>query len=102
MRGNPYISIAKKDKIGDKSRLNHATNFEFVCKKKELMLQLLHSFVTNERSLCENKLLKGWLGTESNRRHKDFQSFALPTELPSRIKLFKWRSGRDSNPRPPA
>ena len=22
-----------------------------------------------------------WLGTESNRRHKDFQSFALPTEL---------------------
>src|SRR5699024_7824243 len=24
-----------------------------------------------------------WLGTESNRRHKDFQSFALPTELPS-------------------
>ncbi len=26
-----------------------------------------------------------WLGTESNRRHKDFQSFALPTELPSLI-----------------
>ena len=26
---------------------------------------------------------KWWLGTESNRRHKDFQSFALPTELPS-------------------
>ena len=24
-----------------------------------------------------------WLGTESNRRHKDFQSSALPTELPS-------------------
>ena len=22
-----------------------------------------------------------WLRTESNRRHKDFQSFALPTEL---------------------
>ena len=28
-----------------------------------------------------------WLGTESNRRHKDFQSFALPTELPSLIKF---------------
>ena len=27
---------------------------------------------------------KEWLGTESNRRHKDFQSSALPTELPSR------------------
>jgi hypothetical protein len=26
-----------------------------------------------------------WTGTESNRRHKDFQSFALPTELPVRI-----------------
>ena len=24
-----------------------------------------------------------WAGTESNRRHKDFQSFALPTELPA-------------------
>jgi hypothetical protein len=25
-----------------------------------------------------------WLGPESNRRHVDFQSTALPTELPSR------------------
>jgi hypothetical protein len=25
-----------------------------------------------------------WLGPESNRRHEDFQSSALPTELPSR------------------
>ena len=24
-----------------------------------------------------------WLGPESNQRHKDFQSSALPTELPS-------------------
>ena len=29
---------------------------------------------------------EGWLGTESNRRHKDFQSSALPTELPSLLK----------------
>ena len=29
-----------------------------------------------------------WLGTESNRRHKDFQSSALPTELPSLIFMF--------------
>src|SRR5207253_8952756 len=27
---------------------------------------------------------KMWLGAESNRRHEDFQSSALPTELPSR------------------
>ena len=28
-----------------------------------------------------------WLGAELNRRHKDFQSSALPTELPS---LRRW------------
>ena len=33
-------------------------------------------------SLHEN-YKKWWLGTESNRRHEDFQSSALPTELPS-------------------
>jgi hypothetical protein len=26
-----------------------------------------------------------WCGAGSNRRHKDFQSFALPTELPHRF-----------------
>ena len=29
------------------------------------------------------RVLKWWDGTESNRRHEDFQSSALPTELPS-------------------
>jgi hypothetical protein len=29
--------------------------------------------------------MKWWLGAELNRRHKDFQSSALPTELPSRV-----------------
>src|SRR5690625_1539821 len=33
--------------------------------------------------------LFGWLGTESNRRHKDFQSFALPTELPSQLLIMQ-------------
>ncbi len=28
-------------------------------------------------------LVRWWLGPELNQRHKDFQSFALPTELPS-------------------
>jgi hypothetical protein len=27
-----------------------------------------------------------WCGAGSNRRHKDFQSFALPTELPHLLK----------------
>ena len=38
------------------------------------------------------------LGAESNHRHANFQSAALPTELPRQI----WRPGRGSNPRPPA
>ena len=37
-----------------------------------------------------------WLQRESNQRHKDFQSFALPTELWSQK---KWRFRRGSNPR---
>ena len=54
-------------------------------------------------SLPHHDFIKWWLRTESNRRHKDFQSFALPTELLSLItNICKWRSGRDSNPRPPA
>ena len=32
-----------------------------------------------------NKLKEKWLGPESNQRHMDFQSTALPTELPSHI-----------------
>ena len=36
------------------------------------------------------------LRAESNHRHGDFQSPALPTEL----QRLKWRSGRGSNPRP--
>src|SRR5438477_3251025 len=31
--------------------------------------------------------IREWLGAESNRRHEDFQSSALPTELPSRIAM---------------
>ena len=35
-----------------------------------------------------------WRGAESNRRHYELQSYALPTELPRHYK----RSQRDSNP----
>ena len=38
------------------------------------------------------------LGADLNHRHADFQSAALPAELPRHI----WRRGRGSNPRPPA
>jgi hypothetical protein len=36
------------------------------------------------RSISRYESIKKWLGPESNRRHVDFQSTALPTELPSR------------------
>src|SRR5947208_10983090 len=38
---------------------------------------------------CFSRQKEVWLGAESNRRHVDFQSTALPTELPSR----NWRKG---------
>ena len=48
--------------------------------------------------LSYTSVLSCWcLGAESNHRHRDFQSLALPTELPRQK---KWRPGRDSNPRP--
>ena len=44
--------------------------------------------------------LKKWCpDPESNQRHGDFQSPALPTEL-SGQKLFKWWAFRDLNPGP--
>ena len=46
---------------------------------------------------------KWCLRPESNWRHADFQSAALPTELPrQRRNFFKWRKRRELNPRSPA
>jgi hypothetical protein len=38
---------------------------------------------------CRKSLMfkEMWLGPESNRRHVDFQSTALPTELPSLLPM---------------
>ena len=45
------------------------------------------------KSIAKNKgpisgTFKAWCGAGSNRRHKDFQSFALPTELPHQLPKF--------------
>ena len=42
--------------------------------------------------------VKKWLGTDSNRRHVNFQSTALPTELPSRVPVgcALWTGGFDA------
>ena len=36
-------------------------------------------------SLTRASAFRWWCGAGSNRRHKDFQSFALPTELPHHL-----------------
>ena len=63
--------------------------------------QLLYRWATLAHLVVINyyifKYFRGWCrGAESNHRHKDFQSFALPTELPRQ----NWRFGWGSNPRP--
>src|SRR6476619_572182 len=51
---------------------------------------VLHRIV---RSINRYELIKKWLGAESNRRHVDFQSTALPTELPSLCKRSSFERG---------
>ena len=62
-------------------------------------------------ALYQMSYTRKWcLRSESNQRHGDFQSPALPTELQRHISFVihkrnrkkKWRLGRDLNPRPPA
>ena len=59
--------------------------------------QMLYHWATPAYILSCVIPIGGWCrGAESNHRHVDFQSTALPTELPRHI----WRPGRGSNPRP--
>ena len=44
------------------------------------------AFEVLRRIRKRKQLPKWWPGTESNRRHEDFQSSALPTELPGHEK----------------
>ena len=50
----------------------------------------------NDRSVIGE--MEMWLGAESNRRHVDFQSTALPTELPSRCSRRKRERSLCRNP----
>lgn len=56
-----------------------------------------HLFFLRIRLLCaQNIFSRWWLQLESNQRHQDFQSCALPTELWSQN---EWRFRRELNPR---
>ena len=58
-----------------------------------------HNLLITNQLLCQLSYTGVWcLGAESNHRQADFQSAALPTELPRRL----WRPRTGSNRRPPA
>ena len=57
-------------------------DFEPVKVENPLILLVGRLVRFSQEGLCY-WCLKWWLGAELNRRHKDFQSSALPTELPS-------------------
>ena len=65
-------------------------------KSAALPVELHQQFSNQVAPKCY--LLWWCLGADLNHRHADFQSTALPAELPRLV----WRSGRGSNPRPPA
>ncbi len=66
--------------------------FSLNAKNRHLKRQLIHSSVRGFAALDE--FSEVWLGAESNRRHVDFQSTALPTELPSLFTYGEHRSFR--------
>ena len=49
-------------------------------------IRCVNHFAISAIIIIHVNFFKRWLRTESNRRHKDFQSFALPTELLSHTK----------------
>ena len=55
-----------------------------------------HNLLITNQLLCQLSYTSKWcLGVESNRRHKDFQSSALPTELPRHeAPFFTQKTGR--------
>ena len=58
-----------------------------------------HNLLITNQLLCQLSYTGVWcLGAESNHRQADFQSAALPTELPRHV----WRPRTGSNRRPPA
>ena len=62
-----------------------------------IIMTSIHSdWSENKKKSLRRMTFSWWFQAESNRRHKDFQSFALPTELQN-----QWLRGKDLNQRPP-
>ena len=62
-----------------------------------IIMTSIHSdWSENKKKSLRRMTFSWWFQAESNRRHKDFQSFALPTELQN-----QWLRGKELNQRPP-
>ena len=62
-----------------------------------IIMTSIHSdWSENKKKSLRRMTFSWWFQAESNRRHKDFQSFSLPTELQN-----QWLRGKDLNQRPP-
>ncbi len=60
------------------------TSLDSYFRRNEFVKQVL--IFTTKWEMNQEYLNEGrWRGTESNRRRRDFQSLALPTELPRRV-----------------
>ena len=72
---SPLLSYNK-----DKSKMKISGKFKKLC-------TFLCTPTKNPRKslIYKGLILNQWCGPGSNRRHKDFQSFALPTELPHQL-----------------
>jgi plastocyanin len=105
-----YCSIAGHRQIGLLGCLDHSLCHE-PFRHRDAALRRL-DLVYPKRHRCWSLRVLGaterWPGAESNRRHRDFQSRALPTELPGPTqrnptlkRRVPERGRRDLNPRPP-
>jgi hypothetical protein len=55
---------------------------------------LRETLLATKNPIIADEVFKAWCGAGLNRRHKDFQSFALPTELPHHPLLFLERAAK--------
>ena len=87
-------------------KIVHWTIFTFVSACSSPARNLVTSFSIPHFSIKLSTafaVLFWWFEVESNHRHEDFQSSALPTELSNHTVFYiikKWRPGTGSNRRP--
>ena len=78
--------MGKSRPVGRISPITHHAATHFIGRlRKGLGERAAKSGVGRVRKPCDRQNLRQWAGGELNSRHTDFQSVALPTELPARV-----------------